>query len=161
MILLGFSLFFYVWGGLWLLPLLCGMTLIAYVGALRIGRLQDSCLSATSQKIGMSYAASIIRTADDRRDEAKRAMRWTLILTVGLSLLILAFFKYTGFLAGEFQKWFGVPQNLPQIILPMGISFYTFQLISYVVDVYRGEVEAQKSYPTLLLYAGLFHQCIA
>ena len=47
------------------------------------------------------------------------------------------------------------------IALPIGISFYTFQLLSYVVDVYRGEVPAQKNVFTLLLYASLFHQCIA
>jgi alginate O-acetyltransferase complex protein AlgI len=47
------------------------------------------------------------------------------------------------------------------VALPIGISFYTFQLVSYVVDVYRGETPPQRSYGTLLLYAALFHQCIA
>lgn len=46
-------------------------------------------------------------------------------------------------------------------MLPVGISFYTFQLISYVVDVYRGEVETEQKYWKVLLYAALFHQCIA
>ncbi|MCF0121499.1 MAG: MBOAT family protein, partial [Oscillospiraceae bacterium] len=56
---------------------------------------------------------------------------------------------------------FGAPKIIPEIVLPIGISFYTFQLISYVIDVYRGEVRAQKKYWLLLLYASLFHQCIA
>ena len=55
----------------------------------------------------------------------------------------------------------GFPDEVLQIALPIGISFYTFQLLSYVVDVYRGEVAAQKSFPALLLYVSLFHQCIA
>ena len=54
-----------------------------------------------------------------------------------------------------------MPEIIPQIVLPIGISFYTFQLISYVADVYRGDTEAQQKYWLLLLYASLFHQCIA
>lgn len=83
-----------------------------------------------------------------------------LVLTIAISLLILGYFKYLGFFAGIAQTFVkAVP--IPNIILPIGISFYTFQLISYVVDVYRGEVEAQKSYLLLLLYVSMFHQCIA
>ena len=80
---------------------------------------------------------------------------------MALVLLVLGIFKYTGFLMGNLQSLFGWPEVIPQIVLPIGISFYTFQLISYVVDVYRGEVRAQKKYWILLLYASLFHQCIA
>ena len=53
------------------------------------------------------------------------------------------------------------PAKIPTIVLPIGISFYTFQLLSYVVDVYRNEVEPQSDYWKLLLYSSLFHQCIA
>ena len=84
-----------------------------------------------------------------------------LSMCVALVLLVLGIFKYTGFLMGNLQSLFGWPEVIPQIVLPIGISFYTFQLISYVVDVYRGEVRAQKKYWILLLYASLFHQCIA
>lgn len=84
-----------------------------------------------------------------------------LIVTVGLCLLILCIFKYTGFFLTNIQTIFGVPKVIPEIVLPIGISFYTFQLISYVADVYRGEVPAQKKYWILLLYTSLFHQCIA
>lgn len=84
-----------------------------------------------------------------------------LTLCVALVLLVLGIFKYTGFLLENLQSLFGVPELIPEIVLPIGISFYTFQLISYVVDVYRGEVQAQKKYWLLLLYASLFHQCIA
>lgn len=74
---------------------------------------------------------------------------------------LLGVFKYVGFLFGTIKAWTGFPEIIPEIALPIGISFYTFQLISYVVDVYRGEVRPQKKFWLLLLYASLFHQCIA
>ena len=73
----------------------------------------------------------------------------------------LAIFKYLGFFLGNIKAVFGVPKIVPGIALPIGISFYTFQLISYVVDVYRNEVRPQREYWKLLLYSSLFHQCIA
>lgn len=84
-----------------------------------------------------------------------------LILTLTVCLGLLAVFKYTGFFLSNVQALLGVPEVIPAITLPIGISFYTFQLISYVIDVYRGEVEPQKKFWLLLLYASLFHQCIA
>ena len=81
-----------------------------------------------------------------------------LFLALGciIDLGLLAFFKYTAFLLGETQQWFGFPSVVPKIALPIGISFYTFQLLSYMVDVYRGEVEAQRYFRRLLLYISLF-----
>lgn len=90
----------------------------------------------------------------------KRRVLW-LVLTLVISLGLLAFFKYTGFFLSNLQSLFGFPKEIPSITLPIGISFYTFQLISYVIDVYRKEVPAQRKYWLLLLYASLFHQCIA
>ena len=87
--------------------------------------------------------------------------RLWLILTLVICLGLLAVFKYTGFFLSNVQALVGFPEVIPAITLPIGISFYTFQLISYVIDVYRGEVEAQKKFWLLLLYASLFHQCIA
>ncbi len=84
-----------------------------------------------------------------------------LIIDCVATLSILAFFKYTMFLCSNFQLLFGVPKAIPTIVLPIGISFYTFQLLSYVVDVYRNQVQAQPKYTKLLLYSSLFHQCIA
>lgn len=79
---------------------------------------------------------------------------------VGL-LAFLGVFKYATFILGNLQFFTGVPEVIPNIVLPVGISFYTFQLLSYVVDVYRQEVKAQPKYWKLLLYSSLFHQCIA
>ena len=93
------------------------------------------------------------------RYHARRKLWLTFTLLICLGLL--AVFKYTGFFLSNIQTLFGIPETIPAITLPIGISFYTFQLLSYVIDVYRGEVKAQKKFWLLLLYASLFHQCIA
>lgn len=82
---------------------------------------------------------------------------------VAVNLGCLAVFKYAGFLA-ELVNLFlpaAVRLPVPQIELPIGISFYTFQALSYVIDVYRGDVRAQKSFSRLLLYISFFPQLIA
>ena len=73
----------------------------------------------------------------------------------------LCFFKYLTFFLQNFHNLFGVPETVIAITLPIGISFYTFQLLSYMVDVYRRDVDAQQNFFTLLLYVSMFHQCIA
>ena len=73
-------------------------------------------------------------------------------------LALIGYFKYAGLICGIFGP---VPEFVQKIALPIGISFYTFQLLTYVVDVYRGEAQPQRSYWNVLLYAALFHQCIA
>ena len=75
-----------------------------------------------------------------------------------IEIALIGYFKYAGLICGIFGQ---VPEFVRNIALPIGISFYTFQLLTYVVDVYRGEAPAQKSYWNVLLYAALFHQCIA
>ena len=94
-------------------------------------------------------------------DGVKSRRRLWLILTLVICLGLLAVFKYTGFFLSNVKSLLGLSFAIPSITLPIGISFYTFQLLSYVIDVYRGEVPAQKKYWMLLLYASLFHQCIA
>ena len=81
-----------------------------------------------------------------------------LIVAAAVDLGLIGFFKY----AGLFCSLFGpVPDFVARIALPIGISFYTFQLLTYVADVYRGDAAAEKEYWHVLLYAALFHQCIA
>ena len=84
-----------------------------------------------------------------------------LILCVALDLGCLAVFKYAGFLVENCNALFGASIPVPQISLPIGISFYTFQALSYVVDVYRKDVGAQRSYAKFLLYVSMFPQLIA
>lgn len=91
----------------------------------------------------------------------KRNKKLFLILACIVNLGLIGVFKYGSFVLSNFNSLFGVPEEIPNIALPIGISFYTFQLLSYVVDVYRGDVRAQKKFWIVLLYASLFHQCIA
>lgn len=131
-ILLISSLIFYAWGGPVLVLLLCLMVFVCWGGAIVI---ENTCNKAK-----------------------RKALCW---VTVAICISILFIFKYTGFVVSTVFSIFSVDGTVTAIALPIGISFYTFQLLSYVVDVYRGEVEAQKKYWILLLYASLFHQCIA
>lgn len=84
-----------------------------------------------------------------------------LISSLTVNLLMLGFFKYSGFIVQNINQVLGTGIPFHHFGLPIGISFYTFQTISYVVDVYRGEVTAQKSFPKFLLFISLFHQLVA
>ena len=81
-----------------------------------------------------------------------------LILACITNLGLIGFFKYSGMICSIFGE---PPEFIRSIALPLGISFYTFQLLTYVADVYRGRAAAQRRYWHVLLYAALFHQCIA
>jgi len=91
--------------------------------------------------------------------------RMILTIGIGANLGLLGFFKYAGFLAANLNGLFeaiGVSRlPEPQIILPLGISFFTFQAVSYIVDVYRRDTPPQKSLINLALYISLFPQLIA
>lgn len=91
----------------------------------------------------------------------KRPEKLWLALCVALNLVSLVVFKYAGFLAENCNALFGAAFRVPQISLPIGISFYTFQALSYSVDVYRKDVGAQRSYWKFLLYVSMFPQLIA
>lgn len=86
--------------------------------------------------------------------------RATLIAGLTANIAILATFKYLGFFAGILRD-IGLNVRVPEIALPIGISFYIFQSISYLVDVYRMEAPAQRRYGDLLLYISMFPQLIA
>lgn len=94
-------------------------------------------------------------------EKNEKSKKLFLILACVINLGLIGVFKYGTFVLTNTQNLFGFPSNIPNIALPIGISFYTFQLLSYVVDVYRGDVAAQKKFYIVLLYASLFHQCIA
>ena len=131
-VLLCFSLFFYAWGEPVYVFLLVGMTFADWFFSLLIAS-----------------------------HRGKRTAKLALIGAVVVNLALLSVFKYAGFFAENFQRVFGVPQNIPHIPLPIGISFYTFQLLTYVIDVYRGNAKCATKFHELLLYSSLFHQCIA
>ena len=95
-----------------------------------------------------------------------RRKRLVLLVSVTVNLLFLATFKYLGFFVTEFAELLerlGFNANMPvlEIVLPVGISFYTFQTIGYVVDVYRGKVPAARSLLDYALYVAFFPQLVA
>ena len=94
-----------------------------------------------------------------------RQKKKVLCITVVVNLLLLCYFKYFGLLAdllnGIITAAGGSGFSFTQAALPVGISFYTFQALSYVIDVYRGEVKAQKKFGYVLLYISFFPQLIA
>ncbi len=132
-VMLVFSLIFYAWGEPIYLILLLVMTAADWLLSLYIEKQAPRSGKAKLGVIGMCF------------------------VNIGL----LGVFKYGTFTLANIKLLTGFPQNVPEILLPIGISFYTFQLMSYVIDVYRGEVAAQKRFWKLLLYVSLFHQCIA
>ena len=131
-VLIGFSLVFYAWGEpVWVFILLLS-SVINYFAALAI---------------------------HNNRNNSKAKLLMALVTIWDLGVLFC--FKYIGFFVGNFNSWFGLHIPVPKIALPIGISFYTFQTLSYVIDVYRGSVSVQRSYSNLLLYISLFPQLVA
>ena len=131
-VLILFSLFFYAWGEpVWVTLLIFSATIDYFHG-----------------RICEAYAG---------RWQAKAALASSLILNLGL----LGIFKYSGMLGESFNAVTGLSLPVPAFSLPIGISFYTFQTISYVIDVYRGQTEAQRSYWRFFMYVSMYPQLVA
>ena len=128
------SLGFYIWGEPKFVGIMLLAVLAAYIGGLVIHHFEE-----TRQK-GLKKIAFLI----------------TVVLLAG-NLFV---FKYLNFAVDNLNR-FGFDIALPQIVLPIGISFYTFQILSYVIDLYWGKVEVQKNPLYLCLYVSLFPQLIA
>ena len=91
----------------------------------------------------------------------ERKNKVILAVAVAVNLLLLVVFKYTGFLVETFNGIFNTAIPVPQIVMPIGISFFTFQAISYIVDVYRGKTDKKAGFFEVLLYISLFPQLVA
>lgn len=94
-------------------------------------------------------------------DRFKKAGKGLLFVAVLADLAMLGIYKYTGMLFTTINQITNLNLDIPVISLPIGISFFTFQALSYVVDVYRGKVKADKSFFNILLYISFFPQLIA
>ncbi len=105
----------------------------------------------------MAFTSWICALGVSRADSPVVQKLWV-ILSAVIDISLIGYFKYAGLVCSIFGP---VPEFIRKIALPIGISFYTFQLLTYVIDVYRKDAPAQKSYWNVLLYAALFHQCIA
>ena len=98
-----------------------------------------------------------IENKSENETKAKRS----LVFAITVNIVLLVFFKYFGFLVESTNTLFGISIPYRELALPIGISFYTFQEISYIVDVYRGKVKAQQSLVKYALYVSMFPQLVA
>ena len=131
-VLLIFSLFFYAWGEpIWVVLMIITGIMIHWTG-LRI----------------------------DRYRGTRKSKRY-LVFAIVTALASLAVFKYSGFAVENINALFGLSLHVPSFSLPIGISFYTFQTLTYAIDLYRGQTNVQKSLRNFLLYEALFPQLIA
>ena len=95
------------------------------------------------------------------KSKTQKAKRLWLTVSVVVSLTLLAIFKYADFLIGNVNSLTGADLPLLKLALPVGISFYTFQCLSYTIDVYRGNAQVQKNIVSFGAYVSLFPQLIA
>lgn len=107
--------------------------------------------------VTQSYIAALLV----ERFRGKKLAKLALALSAVASLGLLAYCKYADFFIENFNAVTGLSVPLLNIALPVGISFYTFQILSYVVDVYRGDVPAQRNFIDLAMYIAMFPQLIA
>ena len=130
--LLLLSLVFFAWGGVSFTAILVVSILFNYLFGIRI---QNNLAS-------------------------KKGYRW-LVAGVSFNLMLLGVYKYANFFVENLNWATGSQFESPGIILPVGISFYTFHSLSYLVDIYRKKVEAQRNIFELALYISMFSQLIA
>lgn len=135
-VLLLASLFFYAWGEpVYIILMLCTI-LTGYLAGLLLEKTMDGPIGIVTPKVVLAGS-------------------------VGLFTIVFVIFKYTDFIITNVNAATGMDIPLRHIVLPIGISFYTFQMISYLVDVYRKEVPAQRNFISLALYISMFPQLIA
>ena len=131
-VLLLSSLFFYAWGE----PRFVVFMVIAIIQGYVFGLLAETYRGRPQAKLCLYASAAV-------------------------SLGLLGYCKYADFFIGSFNSLTGLSLPLLHVALPIGISFYTFQILSYVIDVYRGVTEPQKNFEKVLLYISFFPQLIA
>lgn len=108
-----------------------------------------------------SIAQSYIAARLVERLRGTAGARLVTALSAAASLGLLAYCKYADFFIENFNALMGLSVPLLRVALPVGISFYTFQILSYVIDVYRGDVPAQRNFIDLAMYVAMFPQLIA
>lgn len=132
-ILLVASIIFYAWGEPKYLAIMLMTIIVNYFGAILVDKLRNN----------------------------RKKQLFALWVTILINLGFLVYFKYFDFIITNINSVFHSHINLLKVIMPIGISFYTFQALSYLIDVCRGEVKVQKDFYKLALYISLFPQLIA
>ena len=131
-VLIAFSLVFYAWGEPVYVFLMIGLVLADYIFGLLIAKTRQVWLR-----------------------------KFWLVIAIVSNLSILGVYKYLGFFTETLNFIFNVTIPVVKLSMPIGISFFTFQTMSYVIDVYRGDADVQKSFLRLLLYVSFFPQLVA
>lgn len=131
-IIIIFSLIFYSWGACAFVPLILISSLVDYFLGLFI-----------------------------ERQNGKKTAVIGVVISLVVNLGILMTFKYSGFIVTNINDIFNISIPVPNITLPIGISFYTFQTITYIIDVYKGRTKAQHNYFYYLMYLAMFFQLVA
>jgi len=131
-ILLIFSLLFYAWG-------------------------EPKYIVLMLLSIFINYILGIL--LDETQTKAER--RFVLISAIVFNLGLLGYFKYFNFITTNINNIFKTSITAKNIVLPIGISFYTFQIMSYIIDLYRGDIKVQKNILNLALYISFFPQLVA
>ncbi len=134
-VLLVFSLVFYAWGEPRYIFLMLAASFVAYIGGLLIHQLDG--------------------------EKTQKLRKVVFVITICLLTANLFLFKYLNFTVDNLNHLFSSTLMIPKIALPIGISFYTFQILSYVIDLYRHEIQVQTNYFYLTLYVSFFPQLIA
>ncbi|MCW7998966.1 membrane-bound O-acyltransferase family protein [Clostridium sp. cpc1] len=127
------SLIFYSWGGMKYLPVLCSSIFINYIFGLIIDKLKDK----------------------------KRFKKFFLLIGIILNLVLLFYYKYYDFAIGNINRISNATFPYKEIALPIGISFFTFQGMSYIIDIYRKDARVNKNIFSVALYISFFPQLIA
>lgn len=127
------SLFFYAWGGIEYLPLLASSIFINYIFGIFIDKLK----------------------------EKEKLKKIVLLVGIALNLSLLFYYKYYDFVVGNSNRILHTGLKYKEIILPIGISFFTFQGMSYIIDIYRKDAKVNKNIFSVALYISFFPQLIA
>src|SRR5699024_4132472 len=96
----------------------------------------------------------------DKYRENKKITKLVLVNSLVVNLGILCFFKYYGFIVNNINNFFNMSIKAIELPLPLGISFYTFQTLSYTIDVYLGKVKSQKNIISFGTYIAMFPQLV-
>ena len=160
MLLLAASYFFYAFSGLWNFAFIISVTVSCYI----IARIIESMKKREDVAVEQNRD---VWSKDERKlyraNQKKRRLR-VLVLGIAINIGILAVIKYTAFAltnVNSLLSLFGAGKlSIPNLILPMGISFFVFQSVAYIIDVYRGKTFAEKNIARFALFVSFFPQLV-
>ncbi|MCL2276839.1 MAG: MBOAT family protein [Treponema sp.] len=153
------SLIFYAWGGTWYIFLMLSVIIVNYLGALWISiDIKNTDAPPKNEPVEENAAEPVNELEHEHKSQPKKYKLFLLLLT---NICILFYFKYFNFFIEIIESVTSQNIDIFKVLLPIGISFYLFQAMSYAIDVYSGKVKVQKNFFKLALYISLFPALIA